>query len=279
MRDKSAFKDMTLVLLSDRMAEWLDRLANEGFLRKSFPEIQRIYEFRTKKSSKNLWKHTLKVIEQTPADPVLRWAALYHDCGKPDVVREGKKVTFHGHEARGAKIWEVAAKELKVGFPFYAQVGVVIRSSGDFAAITDNSRVSVTDGAVRRFIRGVGEEHLDHIYQFAMADMTTADKAKEQRMKKALTGLRKRMDKLIHEDENPVPRLPKFTGNKIMEATGLKGRALGDMMEYLTKGLVEGKLSVGDDFAQIAKDILEDVEREEYARTSPMAGFDSGEED
>lgn len=259
----TAFADMSKVLLAEKPSYLLRKMGENGTLGDLFPEIQRVIDFRTKKASKNLWEHTLQVVDQTPPSAILRWAALFHDVGKPVVVKEDGKVTFYGHEAVGAKIWEKVAKRLKVDFRFFVLVATVILYSGEFAAITDNRHVSVTDGAVRRFIRNVGKEHIHNIYLFAMADMTTANEAKERRMKAALTTLKERMDRLIYEDEHPLPKLPKKTGTLIMEGLGIKGGPeLGKIMKELTEKLQAGRLSLTSDFVKEARKILdEDGER------------------
>ena len=54
---------------------------------------------------KDVFGHTLKVVENAPATPLLRWAALLHDIGKPKTksVQDGK-VHFFRHETVGARM-------------------------------------------------------------------------------------------------------------------------------------------------------------------------------
>lgn len=48
---------------------------------------------------RDVWAHTLAVVEHTPPQPVLRWAALLHDVGKPACfsLDENGVGHFHGH--------------------------------------------------------------------------------------------------------------------------------------------------------------------------------------
>ncbi|MBR7141991.1 MAG: HD domain-containing protein [Clostridia bacterium] len=59
--------------------------------------------------------HCLKAVEQVPAQPVLRWAALLHDCGKPLTfsVDEAGVGHFYGHEKAGGAAAEAVFTRLK----------------------------------------------------------------------------------------------------------------------------------------------------------------------
>ncbi len=52
------------------------------------------------------WEHTLHATEAVPAKPILRWAALLHDCGKPLVKTFDSQGTahFYGHAEVGARL-------------------------------------------------------------------------------------------------------------------------------------------------------------------------------
>lgn len=251
------FEEMTKILVAPQADNGLKLLASTGLLAEVFPELEVVRTFQTKFQSKDLWDHVCKVVVQTPPDPVLRWAALFHDVGKPDTVREFKgEVSFHGHEARGAEIWEEVANRLKVGNDFKEKVRVIIAESGQFTSLTDNSRREVTEKAVRRFIRNVGEENLDNIYKFTMADMTTSNDAKRARMQTALTNLKNRIDDIIEKDNIPQIKLPKGLGLEISEALGIKpGPMLGVIMKMLLQKRIDGIIDANADFIQEAKNI------------------------
>ena len=53
----------------------------------------------------DVFTHTAYVVEATPNDLALRWAALLHDCGKPDTffLDENGRGHFHGHAQVSAK--------------------------------------------------------------------------------------------------------------------------------------------------------------------------------
>lgn len=247
------FEETTKILLSENPERGFKLMKDTGLLGEAFPELQAVVDFKTKKKSKDLWPHVMKVAGQVPADPVLRWAALFHDVGKPAVVREfHKKVTFHGHETVGAKIWEQVADRLKVSNEFKEQVAMVIRESG---GLVELKKPGVTDKALRRFIRKVGP-HLENIFQFTMADMTSKHPHKLRKMKRDTQAVKARIDKIVKEDNIVELKLPKGTGTLLMDSLGLQGKALGDMMKQLTSMLVDGDITLESNFVQEAAKIL-----------------------
>lgn len=54
----------------------------------------------------DVWEHTIRVMENTPPNAILRFAALFHDIGKPSTFTKGTDGVglFYGHEAAGSII-------------------------------------------------------------------------------------------------------------------------------------------------------------------------------
>ncbi len=248
------FEETTKILVAKRPDLGLKLLVDSGLLNEVFPELQAVVEFKTQQKSKALWAHVVQVVGQTPPDPVLRWAALFHDVGKPPVVREFRKeVTFHGHEVAGAEIWDQVADRLKVSNEFKERVSMVIRESD---SLVELKKSGVTDKALRRFIRRAGP-HLDNIFQFTMADMTSKWPKKLATMKRKTKAVKKRIDKIIKDDNVAELKLPKNTGTLLMQSLNIKGgRLLGEIMKCLTQKLIDGELKLGDDFVSEGEVIL-----------------------
>ncbi len=63
----------------------------------------------------DVYTHTAYVVENTPDDLALRWAALLHDTGKPVVFTqdENGRGHFHGHAGESARLAENALRRLK----------------------------------------------------------------------------------------------------------------------------------------------------------------------
>src|SRR5207302_568555 len=102
--------ELTRVLLAPGAAPGLRLSEQLDLLDATLPELGPLVGFAGE-GSKDLWTHTLRVVAQTPARAVARWAALLHDVAKPRTYSvDADGVHFIGHEAAGARI--VAEREL-----------------------------------------------------------------------------------------------------------------------------------------------------------------------
>ena len=72
------------------------------------PEIAPTFGFdqRTPWHDKDVWHHTLAAVDAAPEDPVLRWAALLHDLGKPPCFTLDEKGVghFYDHGEESARL-------------------------------------------------------------------------------------------------------------------------------------------------------------------------------
>lgn len=219
-----------------------------GWLKEVFPELDRMARFHTTAKSKDLWDHVLQVVENCPQDPVLRWAALFHDIGKPVCYVESDGiVSFCEHEKKGAEIWKIVAERINAPKLWSELIAGIIRESGSFVELKNlNTSGKLTDAAIRRYVKRVGPD-LSEIFRFSMADMTSSWYYKRDRMRQETRALMCRIDKLVDADKKEAARLrlPKGTGTKIMRVLGLKGKELGIVMKELQRRLETGEL--GDD--------------------------------
>lgn len=218
----------------------LIRYVGSGDMAKNFPELQELVEFKTKGVSKHLWSHVLQVVKNVPADNlVLRWAALFHDVGKPATLREEEgEVTFYGHEPAGEKIWYRVAGRMNIDKTFKENVGLLIRHHLKFSALTGGP--GLTPRAIRRFLKLAGDQY-ENLYSLAVADITSANEEILLRNQQRCADLKKRIAKLIEDDKKVAPKLPKGAGHILWDALGLSGPELGRVMGLLTEKLRQGE--------------------------------------
>ena len=102
------FNDLKNILLSDFPSEKLRSECNALF--SLIPEFRYSYQFDQKSiwHTKDVFEHTLMVVDGVQPDYRLRLAALFHDVGKPfsmtvDDMGEGH---FHGHWKKSEEIFQ-----------------------------------------------------------------------------------------------------------------------------------------------------------------------------
>lgn len=81
------------------------------------PEILPMFHFeqRNPHHDKDVWDHTIAVIESITPEPVLRWAALLHDIGKPScfLLAEEGIGHFFGHSDQSTSMAESILSRLR----------------------------------------------------------------------------------------------------------------------------------------------------------------------
>ena len=112
----------------------------------------------------DVYLHTLHVVEAVPAEPVLRLAALFHDCGKPPcrTVDDNGIGHFYRHAAVGADIAEQAMRELRLDSDTIRQVKQLVK--------WHDVPLEPTRSCIRRWLNRLGEPALRRLLLLKRAD-------------------------------------------------------------------------------------------------------------
>ncbi|MGZ4700234.1 MAG: CCA tRNA nucleotidyltransferase [Ilumatobacteraceae bacterium] len=196
---------------------------------------------------KDVLTHTLAVVENVRPElhpdfdfRRTRLAALFHDIGKPQTrgVQPGKGVTFHHHDAVGARMTRKRLTALRY-------------SHDDVEAITElvalhlrfhTYQMGWTDSAVRRYVRDAGPL-LAELNVLTRCDCTTRNERKAAMLAKRMDELEERIVELSQSEELASIR-PELDGNQVMAQLGvgpgpLVGKALAFLLEIrLEEGLL-----------------------------------------
>lgn len=234
------------VLVGDAVAAELRALERWGVLAVILPEVQALVGFHESSPThhKDLWEHTLEVVERIPKDADLRWAALMHDAGKIGTrhVDERGKVAFLRHESLGAYLMRGVAARLGWPAPRTERVAFVIEHHGRINAYERGW----SDRAVQRLVRAAGGRLAD-LLAFSSADFTTRRTSKALRIEENLRHLRARLERLAAEEE-AGSALPSGLGHALRAALGIApGPRLGELIAWLRAEVVAGRLARGLD--------------------------------
>ncbi len=227
-----------------RPSEGLRFLAEVRALQLMLPEVCAMIGFHESCSvhHKDIWEHTLQVVDKCPTKLAVRWSALVHDCGKvwTRTVTAGGKVHFFRHEELGASLMEGIAARFHLAADLRDRVVYVV---------ANHARANVystdwTDRAVRRLIRDMGP-HLGDVIAFSQSDYTTKRTWRIKEVQALAADLKARIGLVIEQDSKVAP-LPKGFGSLVMEQTGRAGGPwLGSMIAWLESEIEDGRLEGG----------------------------------
>lgn len=177
----------------------------------------------------------------------LKWAALFHDLGKPDVMKvgdfPGDRTTFHNHDKVGQKIFYKIANRLRWSKDDIAVVGnLIFLHMHPFHLSNLYREGNLSKRAVARLARRAGSQ-LIGLFLLAMADsMSSQGRLKPEKMEDELDGLFQEVYSTYTDSIQPVFDGPKLVdGNDLIKIYGLTpGPLFKEILDELELATIEG---------------------------------------
>ena len=211
----------------------------------------RSIEVDPKHHHKDVYEHTLIVVDRVLPNIVSRLGALLHDIGKPKTKGiENGKVHFRHHEVVGARMTKQILKRLKFSKKEIQDICLLVENH----LRPHTFKMGWTDSAVRRYIVDSGEL-MDQLNDLVRADITTKNKNKYDEINKYLDDMESRIAEVKEKEELSNLR-PPVSGDDIMKLFNLKpGPSVGIIM----KALYEQRLNEGEVSKEEAIQLAEDI--------------------
>ncbi|MEN8258311.1 MAG: HD domain-containing protein [Thermodesulfobacteriota bacterium] len=175
----------------------------------------------------------------------LRWAALFHDLGKPPTraTKEGR-ITFYQHDQVGAQIFRDMAKRLRFANIDIDKVSLLIsQHMRPFHLCNILRQGPVSAKACLRLAKSIGDD-LPGLFLLAMADSLAGQgEAKPQDMEKELALLFQQVHRQVEEFIAPVlTGPPLLTGHDLINAGFAPGPAFKKILDDLQQAQVAGEV-------------------------------------
>lgn len=211
-------------------------LRNSGLLKEIFPELEKGFGIpQTSPGRHHIYDvgtHSFLSLKNCPSkDPLVRFATLLHDVGKPVTFAKDKKdmTTFYNHEVIGASIARNIGNRLRFS---KKQTGRLVTLVRWHQFSVDEKQ---TDSALRRFIRRVGKENLGDILDLRIGDRLGGG-ARETSWRLKL--FIKRLEE-VQRQPFTVADL-KVDGHDVMEILGIgPGPMVGKVLDALFAEVIE----------------------------------------
>jgi tRNA nucleotidyltransferase (CCA-adding enzyme) len=215
-------------------AEDLKRFA--PLLAAVIPELAPMIGFdqRSPHHAYDLYTHTARVVEGTPADLTLRWAALLHDVGKIPTftLDETGRGHFKNHAVVGAEMADGILRRLKAPNALREQV-VLLIDKHMMWLLPEKKQL-------RRQIGQLGSETVYQILSLQQADNSSKGTAKSEENEKYIQILEV-LEEIRSEDGCLSLKDLTVNGHDLMRI-GFTGRAIGMMLNWLLDQVIEETL-------------------------------------
>ena len=208
------------------------------------PEIRPMFDLDQKNAYHiyDVWEHTLHVVENIAADPLLRLMAFFHDIGKPPtmtVVPNDKSDCpewghFYGHEAAGAEITKGILRRLK--FDNY--------SRDTICNVIDAHKIvfQPTERHARRLLHRLGEEQLRMLIQLELADVKSQNPVYTDERVENILAFESALDAVLAAEQCFSMKHLAVNGKDMIELGVPQGREIGRILNALLDQVVEGTL-------------------------------------
>ncbi len=223
--------ELLKILASDNPDEGVKLLDEAGLLSYIIPELGKGKGLSQERPGRHhvhdVYTHNLLTLKHTPSkDPIVRLAALLHDVGKPYVANQDEEglIIFHNHEVVGAKVANEITDRLRLTKKQREKIFKLIR--WHMFSVDE----TVTDHAVRKFLRRVGVENVSDMIDLRIGDRlgSGTQTAESWRLK--------RFKDMIEKELNPPFSINDLAidGNDIMQELNLKpGKKIGYILQKL----------------------------------------------
>lgn len=224
--------ELLRILASDYPYEGVILLRNSTLLSYILPELLEgvgVSQERPGRHHKtDVFTHNVMSLKFCPSkNPIVRFAALLHDIGKPRVEKKDEEglVIFHNHEIVGAKMaWEICDR-LRFSKKEKGKIVMLVR----WHMFTVDEKI--TDAAVRRFIRRVDVENVRDMMDLRIGDRLGGGTQTAQSWRLKL------FKKRVEEQLAPAPfsiNDMAVDGNDVMKELKIKpGPKVGEILQRL----------------------------------------------
>lgn len=228
------------ILLTANPGDGIKRLHQIGGLPHTIPELIPAVGFEQNRYHiHDVFEHTISVLNRTPLNPILRWAAIFHDIGKPHTLSVDDKGErhFYSHEVVSHSKGVERMRSLKFSSEEIKKIGSIVRHH--------MRPLQCGPAGVRRILRDLGSEYsLWRLFKEADASPTIPH---EEFLKDA-----KYFDALVSQEleksKNPAYGTLAVSGEDLLLLGIPEGPLLGAILKQLKEDVLDSPANNNKDY-------------------------------
>ncbi len=246
------------IIMSDRPSHGIELLRKTGILKKVLPELEAGFGVEQNEYHiHDIYHHNLYSCDFAQKDLIIRLAALLHDIGKVDSMKEynegsGKDYNvFYNHEHYSEQIANNFMRSFKYSKKEIDLVRRLIRFH--MFHYTDEW----TDGAVRRFVKKVGEDLIPKLFSLRIADRI--GNGKNYGYPEILIRFYEKIEQIIKDEHAIKVTDLSINGNDLIKNFNLHpSKIIGKTLNYLLELVIdEPELNNKTDLLHLASQYIE----------------------
>lgn len=256
--------ELTKLLTSDH-PEMIEELYLTGITKEIIPEIDRMFETtqNTPYHMYDVGHHTVQVLKNVPTKDQggislksMRYAALFHDMGKPEckTTDESGRDHFKGHNLVSEKYAEAILRRLKMDNQTIKEVMHIVywHDYGLDGGLKQNT--------LRRALSELGIEYLDAFEAIRTADMRGQSDYKKEWKEANLVDVMSGFRKVIEEKNALKITDLLIKGSDLIELGVPQGKMVGEILKTLMDEVLEDpEMNNRDALLKRAKELLNNV--------------------
>lgn len=225
--------ELTQILLTDKPSISIRRLLELGLLKHIIPELIPTIGFDTRSSfhDKDVFAHTMMVLDHTKPNLSLRLAALFHDIDKPNchTIDELGEGHCYGHASSSSQIAREVLARLNFDRKTLNAVCALIKEHM-------NQYENASELSIKRLIRRVGPDNICNLFELQLADIKGS--ARSGRDINWISAIRNRCWEVMSRREPLTTHDLDINGYDLM-ALYESGKEIGEALEYLLDKVVD----------------------------------------
>ncbi len=221
------------ILLSKKPSYGIRLLEDINILGILLPELIETVGFNQHNPNhdKDVYEHTLSVLDDTPPILHLRLAALFHDIGKPKTFTRDENGVghFYGHDKLGANMAKEILQRLKSSNELIEKVTILIDKHM-------SQHDDIGEKGLKRLISKVGEEDIFILLELQKSDRISSNKNANI---EDLLEREKKIKDIIENKEVYEKNQLAINGNDMIELGYKQGKVIGEILDYLLEQVLE----------------------------------------
>lgn len=206
------------------------------------PEISDCIGFEQKNRHHcyDVYTHTLKALEKSPADEVIRLTLFFHDIGKPLVAHFDEKGEQHyyDHPKKSAEMTEIIMTRLRFDNDTKNKVVTLVKMHDSPIAVNDMTKPDRK--RLKKIMSQIGADLIFDLIEIKYCD-NSAQNPEYFRGEEFYAQTRTMLNEIISEKECFSVKQLEINGNDLM-ALGYKGKEIGETLNKCLAAVIDEKV-------------------------------------